>query len=114
MTRQKLMRPFTAGEFITISTGSYSDYSVEGVFKVACDFDPNEITKKFINDYIKPRVIDDAYSEDDMNRFHYYWGVEEGTLDFYAWLIQEGYLELIDSRQWHLGDSEFATPYEDD
>lgn len=116
MTRRKVKKvptQFKAGELITIATGYYSDYTVEGVFRVLKGFDPNLIVPDYIA-YHKSRFpVDYEPDEYDVGRWSPDYMTEEGTLDFFAWLIKEGWLATVDSREWHLGDYRFALPYED-
>jgi hypothetical protein len=98
----KLLTPFTKGELITISAGCFSDYYVEGVFRVLRDFDPTEVGTQYATQYVASRRLPGA--EVNLYYIQHFYDVEEDTLDFYAWLIHEGYLEVVESREWHLGD----------
>jgi hypothetical protein len=74
--------PMIEGELITISTGCYSDYDVEGVFRVKKSFDAVEVLKHWEGDR-------DSY--DSCKRF-------------LGYLASQGYIEDVPSRELHLGN----------
>ena len=66
----------TKGELVAISNGEYSDYCVNGLFKVLKDFDAKQMAIE--------------------------WGGANG-MQFVPWLCIRGYLEDVEYREMHTG-----------
>lgn len=72
-------KKIAAGQFVYLSTGSYSDYYVQGAARALRDFELPEVEKRW-SDY-KLR--------------------EGGELAFLPWAIREGLLEEVDAVEIH-------------
>ena len=75
------------GTIFTITTGEYSDYSVRGVFKALKEIDYKACTEAYLEQH-------PAQREDYSFKEH----------SFITWAYQQGYMDLIDSMEWHLSD----------
>jgi len=76
------------GQLVMMSTGSYSDYSVDAVFKVTADFSPDEVVKEFLA-IPKPK---DSYNHETM------W-------QFLNWIVNEKKVfEEVKTTEWHYAD----------
>lgn len=73
MSEAKRPTAIAAGTLVVLSTGSYSDFYVEGVYRALKDINPGELRAHRIDEY--------------------------GLTKFLAWLVREGYLEHIPSRE---------------
>jgi hypothetical protein len=76
-----------AGELFLLSTGEYSDYTVNALVKVLIDFD----AAKAIKNYQIESPIDEDRSYSD------------GLDKFIAYLLSHGYVEQIEYREFYLG-----------
>ena len=86
------IRKFQKGEFMTTSEGEYSDYCVNGLFKVLIDFDANTLLQSWANE--TGRKLESGVVESDH--------VNE-NIDFLGWINKKGYVEEVNYRELHLG-----------
>ena len=86
---------FKVGELMTTTTGEYSDYCVNGLFKVLIEFDAQD---KFI-EWAK-----ETNEEIDKN-FCVVRDYERGRPDvgFIEWLNKSGYISDVNYRELHTG-----------
>lgn len=78
-----------AGATLVIETGEYSDYSLDGPFKVLKAFDQAEIAETFERDW-QPSS-DSLYDRPDGR-------------EFVSWLTRHGYIEDVPNViSWHVG-----------
>jgi len=85
------------GGTILFGSGEYSDYYVEGLYKVLKDFNIKEAEEQYKTEHGKPMKAWGA-----VNRVHAT-KVSEGDIEFTAWLTSEGYVDNIDYVDFHLG-----------
>jgi len=80
------MNDFNPGEVLMLTSGEYSDYSVNGVFVVQKGFNKREIINEFVKE-TKP-------FDEDMDLFY----VDER--DFVAWIHKKGLVTDINYTEW--------------
>lgn len=85
------MEVIRAGSLLIVSTGEYSDYSVDGVFRAKSDIDPEALRSEWLALHPEQTV-------------RYCFRDEQ----FLAWVAGKGLLEPIDCTEWHLGDYCYA------
>jgi hypothetical protein len=79
-------RMIKAGTLLALETGEYSDYGVEGFYRVLKDFDGKELMRQYLAEHPEQA---EAYSGH--------------TYEFSAWLSKSGFIEDIDYLRWHIG-----------
>jgi hypothetical protein len=84
----------TPGQLVIISTGEYSGYSLEGLFKVLVPFEFEAKKVEFLNKF--PEFAD-SY---------------EALERFLPWLHSEGLIEDYPYCEWHLGSYSTISPTE--
>lgn len=94
---------FEKDSFLILSSGEYSDYIVNGLFKVLKKFNAEDK----LNEWAKETGR--KYSRDDEGIIDDYGNNEIG---FTGWLNANGYIEDIEHRELHLGDYGIVTLYE--
>lgn len=101
------------GEFILWSQGEYSDYEWKGVFHVLQDFDMSKLVLEWINyigfgehaEYEESALENimktkcEVYSIVSRHMDDMRWKDYENTIEFFPYLIREGYLEEIDVQE---------------
>ena len=91
------MTAFAEGQLILVSNGAYSDYTVMNLWRVLKPFDSQVIVEAWLTLHPEQRA---AY---------------HGDFDaFGAWVLAEGYVELVEHHEWFLGsygtfDGDLAT-----
>ena len=101
------------GNYLVWTEGEYSDYSWNGLFRVLQDFDMSKLVLEWI-DYIgfgeHAKVEQDTYDSswdvysivsrhmDDMRYKDY-----ANSIEFFPYLIREGYLEEVDVQECRTG-----------
>lgn len=90
------IKRFEVGELITIASGEYSDYCVNGLFRIIVEFDAQEQLKRWAE--ATDRKMD---ADGDVR---YEWGVDRDKITFLAWLSQEGFIDDVPYRELHVGD----------
>lgn len=81
------MNTIPEGATFTITTGEYSDYCVQGVFKAIYDINPQTLLDEYLNANPKQR---ENYSFDDRQ--------------FLAFVSAKGLIEQVECFEWHLCD----------
>lgn len=79
------MAPIPAGALLTVTTGEYSDYQVQGVFRALQRIDAEALLEEWCSAHPKQR---EAYEFDDVA--------------FLAFVARKGLLEPVYSFEWHL------------
>lgn len=74
----KQMQKIPSGALLTVSTGEYSDYTVQGVFRALKEIDADALRKFYLH---------------------------ISSQDFLAVLVRDGYLEPINSFEFYLSDN---------
>jgi hypothetical protein len=87
MTITKEMKNIPEGAFFTVSSGCYSDYMVSGVFRALKEIPTAQLLETYL-------------SERPSQRSHY--GFRDG--EFLADVTRQGYIEPIDSWNWHMSN----------
>lgn len=88
----------TKGQFLTITTGEYSDYGIRDYVRVLRDFDTAEVAKLFKETGPYLDVIEWAPNDDPSS-----YGSDDR---FQAWAIREGYFAPVEAgevAEWHIG-----------
>ena len=81
------MQNIPEGSLVRVSSGSYSDYTVDGVYRALKEIDPNLMIRGWL----------EAHPEQsEKYDFEYY--------HFLEWLVETGFLRPVDSIEWHLCD----------
>ncbi|MCK5606151.1 hypothetical protein KAR91_29905 [Candidatus Pacearchaeota archaeon] len=96
--QMEIVPMFKVGELMTVSSGSYSDYCVQGLFKVLRDFNAQEQMVLWVNE--TGRVMSEhADVEADYRQ-------KQRTKDivFLAWLNEKGFVEDVPYRELNIGD----------
>jgi hypothetical protein len=75
------------GSLLTISTGEYSDYFIQGVFRATKEINVDELTKTYL-------------AENPRQRKEF----EFNDSQFLGWVARQGFLEPIDCYEWHLSE----------
>lgn len=91
-----------AGMSIIVSSGCYSDYSFSQVFIALKDFNYMEEAKKFFFEHMnenKEEVLEDGYYSICRS-------------DFEGWLFRNGFIDLCESREIHIGS--YGSFFEDE
>ena len=84
MTDNKTLRPIAAGTILTITTGDYSAYTVQGVFRAVSDIN----TQQLYADYVASRPEDyDDFLDHEI---------------FLGWVWQRGLIEEIATVEWNI------------
>ena len=83
---------FNAGELMTTSTGEYSDYQVNGIFRALKSFDAQALLVKWAES--TGREINNGIVRS--NRIN-------KNIEFLGWLNKSGYVEDIEYRELHIG-----------
>lgn len=83
---------FKVGELMTMSSGEYSDYCVQGLFKVIIDFDAQQKLAEWAEENGKELKGGGVYS-----------GWSSRGVDFLGWLNSNNYIAEIEYRELHLG-----------
>lgn len=89
----KKIEAFRAGELMSIASGEYSGYCVDGLFRVLVDFDAQELLLEWAKeiggevdaDGLVPPVSGDK------------------NITFLGWLNKNNYIEDVDYRTLHIG-----------
>lgn len=76
-----------AGAMLTITTGAYSDYSVEGVFRALADIHADDLVARWLTDH--PQQRSPHHFDEDA---------------FMAWVAKLGLVEPVPSFEWHLSN----------
>jgi len=84
---------FKAGELMTISTGEYSDYCVNGLFSVLKDFDAQVQLAAWAAETGREMTGDGVYSN-----------YQNKQIDYMGWLNRNGFVEDVTFRELHIGD----------
>ena len=84
------------GDFFAFSTGEYSDYDCGRFSKALKPFNMLDMGKKW-EDTFKPYGDD---PDDIRNKWKSY---DVECPEFVAWLTSEGFIELLDYKEFHLG-----------
>jgi hypothetical protein len=84
---EKKMVVIPAGSLLTISVGAYSDYTVYGVFRALKDIDAEDIRDRWLTN--NPQQGENYHFDES---------------EFLGWVTREGFLEPIESFEWHLAD----------
>ena len=92
MKREKIA-DFKKGEFMTVAEGEYSDYCVNGLFKILKTFNANDCLVRWANE--NKRTINELGTVEDDYDF-------EG-IEFLSWLSQNQYIEDVNYRELHVG-----------
>lgn len=71
----------------TVTTGEYSDYYVEGVFRSQKEIPVEELRDRWISEHPEQR---------ELHRFR--------ERDFLTWVFRQGYFETVPSWEWHLSE----------
>lgn len=87
MSDEPTMTPIPKGAFLTISTGAYSSYSVQGVFRAIETIDADALRTEYLTD-----------NPDQRERYHF------DDSAFLAWVARKGLIDPIPSFEWHLSD----------
>ena len=84
---------FKVGTLMAISKGEYSDYCIEGLFKVLKDFDAKEQmivwAKETDREILKEEITNDYNNK---------------NIDFMEWLNRTGFIEDVEYRELHTGN----------
>ena len=85
---------FNVGEFITMAEGEYSDYCVNGLFRVVHEFNLEEVFERYGKD-TNQTIINGEISYEDIN---------PDAIGFMPYLlITLGFIQEIDYKEIHLG-----------
>lgn len=107
---------FKVGDILTVANGEYSDFTYIGPFKVIKEFSTKEVSEVYANLPDSEEEYD-AYTYSYANDYVGLWRKAEKTYvgkkmrtiennlpeNFHAWLVKEGYVEAMDSIEWHVG-----------
>lgn len=83
---------FKIGELMTASEGEYSDYRVNGLFKVLIEFDAQELLVKWAEETGR-EINDGIVNCDDKNE----------NIEYLGWLNKKEYIEDVEYRELHMG-----------
>lgn len=86
------IKVFTRGELVALSSGEYSDYRVDGLFKVLKDFDAQILLVEWAEETgrkLEKGVVEIDYLNENIK--------------FIGWLNKKGYIEHMDYRELHTG-----------
>lgn len=81
-----------AGALFTITAGEYNEYNAKGVFRALREIPTAELLATYLREHaaeMEPHSFDDSR--------------------FLAWVARQGYLEPLESFEWHLSDYGRAT-----
>lgn len=73
------------GSYLTVTTGEYSDYDVQGVFRALQDIDAEALREEWLGEY--PGQQQDYHFRTDI---------------FLGWVVRKGIIDLVPSYEWHL------------
>jgi hypothetical protein len=79
------MMPIPSGELFIATTGEYSDYGVDGVFRAVQELDTYVLIEQYLNEKPQQREADSFEKN-----------------EFLAWLIRKNLIEPVDCWIWHL------------
>ena len=83
------MERFEKGGYLAISTGEYSDYSVDGLFNILEDFDAQQQMSAWAKETHR-KLINDRVERDHSKE-----------IDYVSWLSKKGFIEEIEYREMH-------------
>lgn len=84
---RKTMATIPAGHMFTVTTGVYSDYNVQGVFRALRDIEPDKLCAEWFDKHPEQNG-DDPFRE----------------MEFLAQAFRDGFFEPIAAFEWHLCD----------
>ena len=90
---KEAIKIFTEGELMAISTGEYSDYCINGLFKVLISFDAQEKLEEWAKETGRA-LVDGEVKSDYMNK----------EIEYMAWLSKNEYVENVEYRELHTED----------
>ena len=94
------MATIPAGSLLSVTTGEYSDFHVQGIFRAISDIDPNSLLAEWL------------LLHHEQKKRHSF---DKGG--FLGWVARKGLLEPVDSYDWHLscyGDADEMRCYNAD
>ena len=89
---KRRMERFEKGGYLAISTGEYSDYSVDGLFNILEDFDAQEQMNSWALE--TNRKVVNGRVERDRSK----------EIDYVSWLSKKGFIEEIEYREMHTNE----------
>jgi hypothetical protein len=92
MPDKKMVIP--KGALFSVTSGYYSDFTVQGVFRAKEDIDCDALAKEWMSQWQAEHKNDTWMSPN----YHF----REG--EFLMWVTAKGLLESVDSFTWHLGE----------
>lgn len=90
MRNKKPIETFKQGEHLTVAEGEYSDYCVNGLFRVVRDFDAQEQLVLWAAETGR-ELTEGAVEHDDSEKITYI-----------PWLAKHAFLEDVDYRELHI------------
>ena len=84
---------FKAGELLAISKGEYSDYCINGLFRLLTDFNPQKELLAWAKETGR-KVVEGVAERDRSNK----------NIDYLGWLNKSGFIEDVAYRELHIGD----------
>lgn len=113
---------FKVGDILTVATGEYSDFCYNGPFRVIREFNTKELGQVYLNqepEYEEYPIVKYVYKNQPGLRYGRAERVETGEVgrrrtnepsayDFDGWLVKQGYVEAMESIEWHVGSCNFG------
>lgn len=90
----KELVPIPKGSLITVTSGMYSDYTIDGIFKAVELLDPKQLLEEWLILHPEERE---------------YYGFND--YKFIAWLHIRNLIEPVECYEWHLED--YSNPEEE-
>lgn len=100
MTTEKTAK---AGDLITLESGSYSDYGVDGLYRVLKDFQPLNVLAVYAAKHGKVRSYTQNKGQKGYGMVEVFTDLDKNA--FAAWLLANGYLEEVKYGQFYTGDN---------
>lgn len=86
-------------ELILITSGEYSDYMHDGLFKVLIDFDASDLIEQWA---VSNAKLTECY-DGIIDKIKVYNQKREGSICFQSWLERNGYIKIIEYSELHTG-----------
>jgi hypothetical protein len=93
---------FAAGELMYFSSGAYSDYSVDGVFKVQKAFELEDVISVYRDEFCTKHEYINYFKQPSVDWKENYQA--DGYIGFIAWMTREGYVDPIAYKEVHISD----------
>lgn len=97
-TSPNLKHSFKVGDILTIATGEYSDFTYIGPLKVIKDFTTQEVFDLYTGEEPIYETRTDFRGNEYQRQLN-----EPSPYNFDGWLVKNGYVESMESIEWHVG-----------